>query len=376
MSVEKPPVMRKSRISIVAAVAALTICFQGTASAPASHVGASAASPKTLLQLARGLVKAGAPGALAYVRTPTAVRGAAAGFGTLRPRTALRVNDRYRIASVTKPFVATVVLKLASEGRLSLEDSIERWLPGLVPNGAAITIRQLLNHTSGLFEFTADPVWASTLLADPSRTWAPRELLPFGLSHLALFPPGTNWSYSNTNYVLLGLVIEAATGKGVAEVLHDRLFGPLALRSTTFPTEAAEDGHFAHGYVGFLGGPLVDSSVLSPTIAYAAGEMVSNAADVTKFFAALMRGKLLPAPQLKDMKTGSGVSATYGLGLVLTYTRCGKTFGHEGDFPGWRNITLAKADGRRVAVVMVNIDTTHVPWRKLQAAAETALCSG
>jgi D-alanyl-D-alanine carboxypeptidase len=368
--------MRRLCIGLAAVLAAGALCLQGAAPAGgATALGARTPPRADLPRIAKSLVTAGAPGALVYVRTATGFRGAANGFGILQPRTALRVNDRYRIASVTKPFVATVVLQLVSEGRLSLGDSVERWLPGLVPNGAAITIRQLLNHTSGLFDYTEDPAWSDTLIASPSRRWAPRELLPFALSHPPLFAPGTNWSYSNTNYVLLGFVIEAVSGKGVAEVLQERLFGPLALRSTTFPTDLESDGHFAHGYVGLLG-PLIDSSILSPTFAYAAGEIVSNAADVTKFFAALLRGRLLPAAQLKAMKTGSAVTGTYGLGLMITSTRCGKAFGHDGDFPGWRNITLAKADGRRVAVAMVNIDTTHVTWDRLRAAAETALCSG
>lgn len=334
--------------------------------------------PTALQRIVRDLVKAGAPGALAAVRTPSAFRGAAAGFANLQPREVMRPNDLYRVASVTKTFVSTVVLQLVSEGRLSLDDPVERWLPTLVPNGGSITIRQLLDHTSGLFDYNEDAAFVNALLSNPGRTWLPRELLAFAFSHPPLFAPGANWAYSNTNYVLLGLVIEAVTGSGVRQALADRVFNPLSLRATTFPTGTSVEGRFSHGYATVPGtGTLLDvATILSPTYGYAAGQIVSNAADLTTFFAALLKGKLLPAVQLKAMKTGSAENGTYGLGLRTTFTRCGRAFGHDGDFPGYRNIVWATANGRRVAVVMVNIDTTHVPWSTLRAAALTALCVG
>jgi D-alanyl-D-alanine carboxypeptidase len=364
--------MRLLRTGLAALLAALAV------SAPSAAQPAAAPTRKAdLHELARGLVAAGAPGAVVFVRTPSGVRSAASGFASLQPRIRMQAGDRYRIASVTKPFVATVVLQLVSEGRLRLEDSVERRLPGLVPNGAAITVRELLNHTSGLFNYTDDEVWLNAILLDPGRHWSPRELVRAAVSHPPYFAPGTNWAYSNTNYVLLGLIIEAVTGRKLDQELSERLFGPLALRSTSFPTAIAIEGRFAHGYISLQGSPLIDiTPALSPTWAYAAGEMVSNAADVTTFFSALLKGRLLPAAQLAAMKSGSTVSGTYGLGLRITLTRCGRAFGHDGDFPGWRNVVWATPNGRRVAVVMVNVDESHVPWSKLQAATRTALCSG
>jgi D-alanyl-D-alanine carboxypeptidase len=334
--------------------------------------------PPALQRIVRDLVKAGAPGALAGVRTPKTFRGAAAGFANLQPREAMRPNDLYRVASITKTFVSTVVLKLVSEGRLSLDDPVERWLPKLAPNGGSITIRELLDHTSGLFDYTDDATFANALISNPGRVWSPRELLPFAFSHPPLFGPGTNWAYSNTNYVLLGLVIEALTGRGVGQELADRVFNPLSLGATTFPTGTSVDGRFSHGYATVPGtGTLLDVAlILSPSYGYAAGQIVSNAADVTTFFAALLGGRLLPTAQLNAMKTGSATNGTYGLGLRMTSTRCGRAFGHDGDFPGYRNIVWATANGRRVAVVMVNIDTTRVSWSRLRAAAITALCAG
>jgi D-alanyl-D-alanine carboxypeptidase len=366
--------MGSFRILVVGVVASVAICG---GSATASPV----ATPKkhaNLQTLARGLVKAGAPGALVYVRTPTGVRSAAAGFANLAPRATMRTSHRYRVASVTKTFVSTVVLQLEAEGKLRVDDSVERWLPGLVPNGTSISLRELLNHTSGLFDFNEDQQFGAAILANPGRQWAPRELLAFALAHSALFAPGTNWSYSNTNYILLGLVIEAVTGHKLAGELQTRILGPLALGATSFPTGISIDGSFAHGYVRLApGGDLIDTTpVLDPSFSWAAGGIVSNAGDLTKFFSSLLKGRLLPAAQLKEMKTGSRVSGVYGLGLRMSTTKCGRVFGHDGAFPGYRTIVWATSSGRRVAVVMINTNQGLPALSKLQPAAVTALCSG
>ena len=223
-------------------------CAVLIAGALSALCNASPASPRVLTQstftrakpvlerIVKRLVRDGAPGALAEVRTRTRVRRAAAGVSQRQPRVALRTTDRFRAASITKSFVATVVLELVAEGRLSLDDTVEHWLPGLVPNGAAITLRELLNHTSGLFDFGDDQVWNQSRVADPQRIWLPKELIAAAVSHPPYFRPGTAWHYSNTNYVLLGLIIEAATGRSLGDELRERLLQPLALGATSFPT--------------------------------------------------------------------------------------------------------------------------------------------
>ena len=158
----------------------------------------------TLQRIVRRLVAAGAPGAFAFVRAPAGTTGVAAGYADLGTRTPMHATDGFRIASVTKTFVATVVLQLEAEGRLDIDEPVERWLPGLVPNGSAITIRELLDHTSGLFDYSADDAHTQTVIADPGRRWSPNELLSVAFAHPPLFRPGTSWFYSNTNYVVLG----------------------------------------------------------------------------------------------------------------------------------------------------------------------------
>lgn len=324
--------------------------------------------------LARTLVKSGAPGALVYVRTPTAARAGTAGFADVAAHVTMRAGYRWRIASLTKAFVATVVLQLEAEGKLDIDDPVERWLPGLVPNGGPITLRELLNHTSGVFNYTEDMDWGNAVLANPMRAWTPRELVAIAVAHPALFPPNTEFSYSNTNYILLGLVVEAATGRGLGDELQRRIFDPLALTATSFPQTIVLAPDFIHGYATR---DLIDiAPLLSPSWAWAAGGIVSNARDVTTFYRALLTGRLLPGTQLQEMEVPSVVAGTYGLGIDSTFTTCGRAFSHNGDFFGWRTVAYATANGKREAVVMVNIDDTFVPWPRIDAEAKLALCRG
>ena len=287
----------------------------------------------------------------------------------------MRAVDRWRIASVTKAFVSTVVLQLEAERKLDIDDSVDRWLPGVVPNGGAITLRELMNHTSGIYNYTDDSTFVNALLSNPGRVWTPRELVAVGIAHPPLFPPGTNFSYSNTNYILLGLVVEAVTGASLGDELQQRIFTPLGLTATSFPSAiglAAPD--FVHGY--FTPTRIDITSLLGPSAGWAAGAIVSNARDVTTFYRALLGGRLLPATQLAELKTPSTVAGTYGLGIDNATIVCGRAVGHNGDFFGWRTEVLATANGKRQAVVMVNVDDSFVPWARLQADVRLALCRG
>jgi D-alanyl-D-alanine carboxypeptidase len=261
----------------------------------AAH-GVSQRRKPTLAGVVRLLVRDGAPGALVVLRTPTKVRRAASGVSSRDPRVRLRATARFRIASVTKPFVATVVLELVGEGKLALDDSVEHWLPGLVPNGGNITIRELLNHTSGIYNYVDDRGFDETEVADPTLIWSPRQLIAVATSHPPLFAPGRGWSYSNTNYV--GLVVEAVTGTPFEQQLRARLFEPLALGSTSYVPALDTSGTLAHAFIGSATlpgiplGTLVDvTTLLNGSWFWGAAAIVSNGDDVTKFFAALLRGE-------------------------------------------------------------------------------------
>lgn len=350
------------------------------------HARSARVTETSLDRLATRLVRAGAPGTIVVVRTPGGVRRAAAGAARLSPRVALLPTDRYRVASVTKSFVAAVVLQLTAEGRLRLRDSVEQWLPGLVPNGRAITLRELLGHTSGLFDYDDDGAWVKARIADPGRVWTPLELVAVATRNPPRFRPGSDWSYSNTNYVLLGLLVEAVTEHTLGEELRARIIVPLGLRSTSYSGRTAIGPGAAHGYLGRApglpvpAGRLVDvSSRVSPS-AWGAGQLVSNSDDLTRFFAELLHGRVIPAAELREMKApvkgGKAVpfSAPYGLGLDIMHTPCGTAYGHGGDMPGYRNIVLASGDGGRVAAVMVNVTSEKLRWDAIQDAAMTAFC--
>jgi D-alanyl-D-alanine carboxypeptidase len=371
-------------------VPALAVLAVAVLSTGASAAGAP---PPTLQSVAQQLVQAGAPGAIAVVRTPRSTIRVAYGLARLEPPSRMRVTDRYRVGSVTKSFVATVVLQLAAEHRLRLSDSVERWLPGLLPNGRAITIRELLSHTSGVFDYTADQGYFKARVARPRQVWSPRRLIAIAAGHRPRFRPGTDWAYSNTNYVLLGLVVEAVTRSTLGEQLRARVFQPLGLHSTSYPTGAAVPGRMAHGYLGpFPGVPIpaggmIDVTRVAPN-AWGGGQIVSDVDDLMRFYAALLGGRLLPRPQLAAMRTvvaGThrrlGVTvrfrAPYGLGLSIENVSCGTAYGHSGDIPGYRTVVWASADGRRVAAIMANLyDDRRLAWPAILRLAERAFCSG
>jgi len=372
--------LRQCSCAFLVAGALIALCCGSPASADVLTPRTSARPTPVLQRIVKLLVREGAPGALAEVRTRTRVRRAAAGVSQRQPRVALRARDRFRAASITKSFVATVVLELAAESKLSLDDTIEHWLPGLVPNGAAITLRELLNHTSGLFNYSEGAEWTPSVLADPQRIWLPKELIAVSAAHTPYFTPGTDWHYANTNYVLLGLVIEAATGRSVGDELRDRIFQPLGLGETSFPAGVDASG-LVHAYVGDATLPGVHglwdiTPVLNPSWLWAAGALVSNADDVTTFYARLLSGRILRADLVTAMRTVTPPAMNYGLGLMRFDTPCGRAFGHEGDFNGYRSVAVSRPNGSRVAVVMVNVDTTDISWEELDGAAERAVCSG
>jgi len=267
------------------------------------------------------------------------------------------------VGSLTKTFVATVVLQLVAQHVLSLSDTVGRWLPGLVRNGASITIQELLQHTSGIYSYTNDPGFQQALATDPTRVWRPTELVRIAVTHPLLFPPGTSFAYSNTDYVLLGMIIQAATGQSADQELQARIFRPLGLRDTYLPYA---DPHlrvpYAHGYLLHQPGAPgpADATVMSPSWAGAAGGIVSTAADLARFSTALLTGKLLPAAQLQQMMTAipipGGQGVGYGLGVQSLPLSCVTAWGHQGSFSGYFSNAFTTTTGSNQAVVLVNAD--------------------
>jgi D-alanyl-D-alanine carboxypeptidase len=313
--------------------------------------------------------RTGTVGVVAQSTGPRGKRHATAGVADMGTGRAADVRDRFRIASTTKAFVATVMLQLVGEGRVSLDDSVERWLPGVVSgngnDGGDVTVRQLLNHTSGLFNYTADfPAITSRegFEADRYTTWTDEQLVEIAMRHAPDFEPGAKWAYSNTNYILAGMIIEKATGRSWQQEVTRRIVRPLGLRDTLTPgAQFRIPGPHLRGYSGFgEPGPAIDVTDFNPTAAGAAGAMISTTGDVSRFFSALLGGRLLHPAQLAEMKATVRAAeldpvwpgARYGLGLMEIPLSCGGVYySHAGDLAGYTTRDGASADGRRVVVV-------------------------
>ncbi|MEW1793323.1 MULTISPECIES: serine hydrolase domain-containing protein [Streptomyces] len=313
--------------------------------------------------------RTGTVGVLARSTGPRGVQFATAGVADAETKRKARPGDKFRIASATKTYVSTVVLQLVGEGRLSLDDTVEDVLPGVVSgngnDGSRITVRQLLNHTSGLFNYTADfPALSGIDAYEAGRytTWTDEQLVEIAMRHAPDFEPGAKWSYSNTNYTLAGMIIEKITGRTWQQEVTKRVIRPLGLRDTLTPTTSARiPGSHLKGYSAFgESAPAIDVTAFNPSAAGAAGAMISTAGDMTTFYQALMSGRLLKPAQLTEMKKTVRAAeldeawpgARYGLGLMEIPLTCGGSyFSHAGDLPGYATRTGATEDGRRVVVL-------------------------
>ncbi|WP_107102358.1 serine hydrolase domain-containing protein [Streptomyces phaeochromogenes] len=352
-----------------------------TAHTPTGRAGVAAAQKDRLATLAQRDVNAGAPGVIVRVDKGN---GRPIEIARQAPWTradhTLAADDQFRMGSNTKTMVATVVLQLVAEHRLKLTDPVEKWLPGLIPNGAAITVRMLLNHTSGLFNYLIDPDVFKAFTGRDTRAWTPQELIAAGVRHDPLFAPGTDYSYSNTNYVALGLIAEKATGHTLGDLIQRRITGPLRLKNTYLVTGFGKTNNprLAHGYepdadrlapllppyapagTAFAGpersAGYVDTTGINASTLWAAGGMVSNAQDWARFSGALNSGKLLPPALLKEMRTTVAEEAEfpnrrYGLGLEEVSTPCGTVWGHSGQAAGYSSEDYTDATGRRTVSV-------------------------
>lgn len=310
-------------------------------------------------------------------------------------------NGRFRVGSITKTMVATVLLQLVDEGKVQLDRSAAGYLPefGL---DKRITVRMLLQHTSGLFNYTGEPrpdesiepgipLDGKGFLKNRYRTYSPHELIDVSLSKPARFEPGTQWSYSNTNYILLGLLIEKKTRSSYAEEVSKRVLEPLGLRQTSLPgTKFGIDGPHAHGYYGFRDGDdfrSLDVTKLNPSWAFSAGEVISTTKDLDVFVQALLDGKLTSPKSLEEMRKfrETGPTGGYGLGLleVKLPAECGgATLGHTGGIHGYNSYMFSNADGSKrfeMSVSHADIDSSDPETAARFAAAQekvmtTALC--
>ncbi|MEW9579077.1 serine hydrolase domain-containing protein [Bacillus toyonensis] len=330
-------------------------------------------------QAMRDTLQLGYPGILAKTSEGGKTWGYAAGIADLRTKKPMKTDFRFRIGSVTKTFTATVVLQLAGENRLNLDDSIEKWLPGVIQGNGydakQITVRQMLNHTSGIAEYSKSKEADFT---NPKRMYTAEELVKIGLSAPPDFAPGTGWSYSNTGYVLLGILIEKVTGNSYAEEIENRIIEPLELSNTFLPGNSSviPGTKHARGYVQPDGASeLKDVTYYNPSIGSSAGDMISTADDLNKFFSSLLGGKLLKEQQLKQMlttvPTGIAEIGRYGLGIYETKLPNGVSiWGHSGGIPGFITFAGGKLGGKHTLAVNLNSlkDDSPDPFKNILLA--------
>ncbi|MCM2580433.1 serine hydrolase domain-containing protein [Streptomyces meridianus] len=376
--------MQRTARLLVAGVCAGTLLLAGCRG-PVSDDAGPAISPRAPLirsALERMVTEGRAPGAAALSRDQYGPRFASAGFSDLESRRIPLEGDRFRAGSITKTFVATVVLQLVDEGKLSLDDTVEKHLPGLVRgrgnDGRTVTVAQLLGHTSGLFDYVDDPALHARTFGRkfPEHrydTRTPRELVRTALRHPPYFAPGKGHHYSNTDYVLLGMIIARATGRSYAEEITARIIEPLRLTGTSLPgTDSSIPQPHGRAYSLRPGSHrLVDSTELNPSTAGAAGEAISTLGDLNRFLRSLLKGELLPARELRRMQDTSHSRGTYGLGLVPLRLPCGRDtlmlWGHNGSINGSYAHVLGTPGGGHLFSYRVNTEEVG------DAAAETEL---
>jgi D-alanyl-D-alanine carboxypeptidase len=301
---------------------------------------------------------AGMPGAFAEVRDGRRTWTPAAGVADIATGAPVRDGMRHRVGSITKTFVATTVLQLVAERRIALDAPIGRYLPrDLVPSDLSrqVTVRMLLQHTSGIGSYDTVIIQGYDDLITMGQTiWTPEQLVRIGLSAGATNAPGAAWSYSNTNYILAGLIIERVTGHSYESEVSRRILRPLGLRDTYF--EGADPkikGPHMHAYVPWPDGTLKDFTRYNMTWGWAAGEIVSTARDLDDFYRALLSGRLLRPAQLTEMQRtvdqfpDDPAAGGYGLGLYWVDLPCGRFWGHDGGTVGHQTISWHSPDGQR-----------------------------
>jgi D-alanyl-D-alanine carboxypeptidase len=360
----------------VAAVAAATAATTATAATAATMPAQQAYSQQDLQRDLDAITATGVPGVLAEVRTGDRQLRGTSGVANLDSRKPVNGNGFFRIGSNSKTFLSVVVLQLVAEHRLSLDDTVGHWLPGVVHgngnDGGKITVRELLQHTSGLHDYTDD---LQAQITSPEayrklefRQFSRQDLLDIALAHQPDNAPGAAWNYSNTNYILLGMVIEKVTHDSWENQVTRRIVIPLGLHHTYAPgTSTRLPRPHATGYLIFDKNTRIDTTAENMSWADSAGALISTAADLTRFWSAIGRGALLGPAQTREMRqtvpatggdSASVPGSRYGLGIFFIPLSCGGYWSHEGDVPGYNTIGAVSSDGRTTVALSVdsNVD--------------------
>jgi D-alanyl-D-alanine carboxypeptidase len=354
-------------------------------------VAGQAAQPTTDRAVQRGLERlvgapGGPPGAIATLHRGEQTTVLAAGRADVKRRGKPRASDHMRIASVAKAFSGAVALHLVEEGKLGLEDTIGQRLPSFPASWAPVTVRQLLNHTSGLPDYTQSRGFAKQAETKPRGFVSPATIIGWVRRDKLVFRPGSQYEYSNTDNIVVGLIAERVTGQSYGELLSTLVFGPAGLAQTSFPTRRiALPSPFIHGYAVTPGQSPEDlTTFLSPSGAWASGAIVSSPADLGAFIRAYLARRFFGAAQQREQlqfvrgassPPGPGTNSA-GLAIFRYRTRCGTVYGHTGNFPGYVQWAAATADGTRSVTTSLNIPApTGALLKRLRSVQASAVCA-
>ncbi|MER8224283.1 serine hydrolase domain-containing protein [Streptomyces sp. NPDC094143] len=330
----------------------------------------------------------GPPGVIVVLQRDGAPRVLRAGVADLETGRPIEPTDHMRIASTAKAFSGAVALRLVEEGVLSLDSTLGRTLPRLPRAWKAVTLRQLLNHTSGLPDFSEDPEFRELLLEDPRRTFDPRRLLDFVADEPLRFRPGSRYGYSNSDNIAVALMAEAATHWPYEHLLERIVYRPLGLRDTSLPRGYEMPEPYMHGYAVEPPAPPEDvSEAISASGVWASGGIISTPRDMTRFIRGYAAGRLTSKAVLREQRrwiegasepAGPGRNRA-GLGIFRYDTRCGTVLGHTGNFPGYTQLIAATPDGRKSLTVslttQVNRTLTPALLERLRTVEKNAVCT-
>jgi D-alanyl-D-alanine carboxypeptidase len=343
-----------------------------------------AAVQTALQQLVRS--NGGPPGAIATLYRDGQLTILRAGRANVKTPGAPMATEHMRIASISKAFSAAVALHLVQEGRLSLDDRIGQMLPAFPRSWASVTVRELLNHTSGVPDYTRSKAFAKQAASDPRGYVSPAEIIGWVRKDRLAFRPGSRYEYSNTDNIIVGLIAQSVTHTPYPALVKRIVLRPADLTQTTFPTRRIGlPAPFIHGYIVSRGKAPTDvTTFLSPSGAWASGAIVSTPTDLgafiradlgLKFFGAAQQQQQMRFVRGSSSPAGPGANAA-GLGLFRYTTRCGSVYGHTGNFPGYTQFAAATADGSRSVTTTLNIPApTGKLLKKLRAAQAEAVCA-
>lgn len=346
---------------------------------------AAAALPKADLAGVRGVLRTalrqGAPGAMARIDDRGSVQRAVTGVADRKTRRTISTLDRFRIGSVTKTFTAVVLLQLVDEKKLELDASVNRYLPGLLPDDR-ITVRHLLSHRSGLYDYTNDMFSSSVSGFEAVRTkvFTFHQLVNRSLRHARTNRPGAAYSYSNTNFIVAGMLIRKLTGHSVGTAYRSRIIKPLKLRDTFYVHPGTKiPGRHTRGYLtsGGAGAGLIDATRQTTSWAQSAGALISTTGDLNTFLSALMGGKLTSAKSLDRMTSWRQVNSTtaYGLGLRRRTLSCGvSVYGHTGAVQGYYTYAFTSKNGKRSVSALANASNNGTVLNTMFGTLESAFC--